>query len=200
MKRKRGPKSKFDLFPPLEKELHKLADSELTDEQLVDKLNVIAQKRNLSVTINLPNVKHHRRNFLKSVDEEIKAQKDNLAIIEKFGKELGDNGGIHVLKTIKMVVQNMVAMISINMNSTGELLECATDEARMIALQKGESMTRMLESLTRTEKNMKVMVDKVKEEMAADLIAEAEKQELGSGSSGVDFVKRLIEQVNANKQ
>lgn len=165
-KRKRGIKSKFEQNPPLEKALQKWADSDLTDVQLLEKLNEIIERRKLPVTINQQNVKYHRTAFLKSVDEEIKNQRDNLAIIERFGKELEDNGGIHVLKTIKMIVQNMVAMISINMNSTGELLEGETNEDRLIALQKSESMTRMLESLTRTEKNLKAMTDKVKEEAA----------------------------------
>lgn len=202
MKRKRGKANVFERNPPFQKVMEKWADSELTDAEFAEKVNAVALKRNLQL-VPLPTIKYNRRVFLKSVDEEIKSQRDNLAIIERFGKELEDNGGVHVLKTLKMIVQNAVTMLSINMNSTGELLEGETDEQRLVALQKSESMTRMLESLTRTEKNLQVMVSKVKEEMAAALIEAAKKQAEttdGTAANGVEFVKRLIEQVNANNK
>jgi phosphoribosylformylglycinamidine (FGAM) synthase PurS component len=183
--KKRGPKSVFDKNPPLEAALLKLGDTNLTDAEIVERINAIAKKRGLE-TVSKSQVARNRPIIMGNVEEGIKTHQLNQSIIEKFGHAIADDSGVNVLKTMNMVIRNMVAMQAIQLSANGDHL--TGEDAENLA--KTESLSRMLESLTRSEKNLTMMVDKVRQAAAAAAVKEMRKA--GIANETIEAVRMVI--------
>lgn len=194
-RRRTGRRSVFDKNPPLQEKLLELAkDSSLNNDEFLVQINAFAKSNNLP-ELTYRQVSYNRAAVEKEFEVLAKETRLENEVFQRFGEQIDDDSGVNLIKVSGSLLHNMLVARIVKMKATQEYLSEGDESLKSL-----DRVALLLERVTRSEKSLQAMAEKVMAKRDAELLEAAKNQAIPEGKNAVAFVTELIEKANANRK